>query len=391
MQHLPLKGIRVLEFGGYISAPYASSMLCALGADVIKVEKPGDGEDFRRGVDNRSPYFIQYNAGKRSFAVDLKRLEGIEAVKALLPRTDVVLENMRPDKLAALGLGEEECRAERSDLVYASASGFGDGGPLRTRPAYDTIGQAFGGLYTVLGEAGRPTLTGSCLADLITGVTTLTGVLAALVGRAATGGGQRVETSLMEAVSTLTVDAMTQYFDNGHEDPYCGSRHPQAQNFCLKTAAGDDIALHLSSSQKFWLALLEAMDRPDLADDPRFTTYNLRMEHYAALMAIIETEFATKTSAEWEKRLTQADVPFAPVLTMSGFIEHPQTQWLELMEPEREGLSLLRPPWRFGGTRPKRPGKAPLVGEHTWEIASEVYDEARVKALLDSGVLFAGA
>lgn len=365
-------------------------MLCALGADVIKIEKTGDGEDFRRGVDNRSSYFIQYNAGKRSFAVDLKSPEGLEAVKALLPSADVVLENMRPGKLAALGLGEEECRAKRPDLVYASASGFGDGGALRSRPAYDTIGQAFGGLYTVLGEAGRPALTGSCLADLITGVTALTGVLAALVGRAATGNGQRVETSMMEAVSTLTIDAMTQYFDNGHEDPACGSRHPQAQNFCLKTAVGDDIALHLSSSQKFWLALLEAMDRADLADDPRFTTYNLRMEHYTELVEIVEAEFVARTSAEWEKRLTQADVPFAPVLTMSGFIEHPQTQWLELVEPERDGLSLLRPPWRFDGTRPERPGKAPLVGEHTWELASEVYDEARVKALLDSGVLFAG-
>ncbi|MFF1919780.1 CaiB/BaiF CoA transferase family protein [Streptomyces sp. NPDC058221] len=389
MQHLPLTGIRVLEFGGYISAPYASSMLCALGADVIKIEKTEAGEDFRRGVDNRSPYFIQYNAGKRSFAVDLKSPEGLEIVKALLPRTDVVLENMRPGKLAALGLGEEECRGKRPDIVFASASGFGDGGALRSRPAYDTIGQAFGGLYTVLGEAGRPALTGSCLADLITGVTAVTGVLAALVGRAATGSGQRVETSLMEAVSTLTIDAMTQYFDNGHDDPYNGSRHPQAQNFCLKTAAGSDIALHLSSSQKFWLALLEAMDRADLTDDPRFTTYNLRMKHYAELVEIVEAEFGTKTSVEWEKRLTEADVPFAPVLTMSEFIEHPQTQWLDLVEPEREGLSLLRPPWRFDGTRPARTGRAPRVGEHTRELASEVYDQEQVDALLDSGVLFA--
>lgn len=389
MQHLPLTGIRVLEFGGYISAPYASSMLCALGADVIKIEKTGVGEDFRRGADNRSPYFIQYNAGKRSFAVDLKSPEGLEVVKALLPRTDVVLENMRPGKLAALGLGEEECRAKRPDIVFASASGFGDGGGLRSRPAYDTIGQAYGGLYTVLGEAGRPALTGSCLADLITGVTALTGVLAALVGRAATGSGQRVETSLMEAVSTLTIDAMTQYFDNGHEDPYCGSRHPQAQNFCLRTAGGGDIALHLSSSQKFWLALLEAMDRADLADDPRFTTYDLRMKHYAELVEVVEAEFGTRTSAEWEKRLAQADVPFAPVLTMSEFIEHPQTQWLDLVEPEREGLSLLRPPWRFDGTRPERTGRAPRVGEHTRELASEVYDQEQVNALLDSGVLFA--
>jgi crotonobetainyl-CoA:carnitine CoA-transferase CaiB-like acyl-CoA transferase len=387
MQQTPLKNIRVLEIGGYIALPYATSLLSALGADVVKVEKPGPGDDFRRGQNDRSLYFRQYNAGKRSLSVDLKDPQGVALVKALIPRFDVLLENLRPGKIAAMGLGPQECTALRPDLVYGSVTGFGSGGPLESRPAYDTIGQSLGGLYSLLGNAGSPELSGVIIADLVTGLSTAAGVLAALVGRAGSGAAQHVETSIMEAVSTLTIDAMTQYFDIGR-DPARQSRHPQAQNFCLKTASGESIAVHLSSSQKFWLSFCEAIDRQDLADDPRFTTYQGREAHYFELADIVAAEFAGRPAAEWEKLLTARDVPFAPVLTMSGVAGHPQTQWLGLMEPERDGLSLVRPPWRFGGSRPDRHGTTPRVGQHTREIAAEVYDDARIEELLAADVLF---
>jgi len=390
MQHKPLKGIRILELGGYISLPYATSLLCALGAEVVKVEKPGGGDDFRRGENHRSLYFIQYNAGKRSLGVDLKNPEGMALVKALIPRFDAVLENLRPGKLAAIGLGQAECAALRPDLVYVSVTGFGNGGPLEQRPAYDTIGQSFGGLYSLLSDAGAAQLSGTALADLVTGLSVAAGVLAALVGRAASGAGQHVETSIMEAVSTLTVDAMTQYFETG-QDPSRQSRHPQAQNFCLKTASGEDIAVHLSSSQKFWHRFCDAINRSDLADDPRFITYNQRQARYFELAEIVAAEFAKEPAHEWEKRLTEADVPFSPVLTMSGVAAHPQTRWLGLLEPERDGVSLVRPPWRFGGSRPDRAGVAPRIGQHTREIAAEVYDQPRIDRLLAAGVLFAEA
>lgn len=388
VQHKPLRGIRILELGGYISLPYATSLLCALGADVVKVEKPGLGDDFRRGDNNRSLFFAQYNAGKRSLAVDLKTPGGVALVKALIPRFDVLLENLRPGKLAAIGLGRAECVALRPDLVYASVTGFGNGGPLERRAAYDTIGQSFGGLYSLLSDAGSAQLSGAIFADLVTGLSTATGVLAALVGRASTGAGQHVETSIIEAVSTLTIDSMTQYFDTGG-DPSRESRHPQAQNFCLPTASGEYLAVHLSSSQKFWHNFCQAMDRLDLVGDPRFGTYEQREAHYFELVPIAETEFARRPAGEWEKLLTACDVPWAPVLTMSGLRSHPQTGWLGLMEPERDGLSLVRPPWRFGGARPGRPGQAPRVGEHSRQIAAEVYDSARIEELIAAGILFA--
>ena len=385
---LPLAGVRVLELGGYIAGPYACSMLCALGADVVKVERPGGGDDFRRGVEDQSVYFIQYNAGKRSLAVDLKRAEGVELVRALVPRFDVVVENMRPGKLIAMGLGPADCMELRRDLIYASATGFGSGGPLARRAAYDTIGQAAGGLYSLLSDADAAQLAGTPMADLITGVSTAAGVLAALAGRGISGQGRLVETSLMESVSTLTIDAFTQHFEDGGRDPSRQSRHPQAQNFCVETASGEAIAIHLSSSQKFWLSFVGAIGRPELAEDPRFITYNLRVEHYFELVQIVEVEFLKRPGAEWDRLLADNDVPFSPVLTMSGYRAHPQTEWLELLEPERNGVSLVRPPWRFDGSRPQRSGVAPRVGEHTREIAHEVYDESRVEALVDDGILY---
>ena len=388
MQHKPLAGVRVLEVGAYISAPYASSLLCALGADVVKVERPVTGEDFRRLLNDRSPYFRQYNAGKRSVALDLKSDDGVALVKALIPRFDVLIENLRPGKMNALGLGAAACTQLRSDLIYVSVSGFGNGGPLEQRAAYDTIGQAAGGLTAILSDAHSAQLSGTCLADLITGLTTTTGVLAALVGRAATGSGTRVETSVMEAVSVLTVDAMTQFFEDRHQNPSRQSRHPQAQSFCLATATGEYIAIHLSSSQKFWIALLTAMGRLDWASDPRYATFHTRMDHYYELVPRVEKEFLKRSTVEWETLLTDADVPFSRVATMADFVEDPQTQWLELLEPEEDGLSLLRAPWKFDGTRPRRSQFTPKVGQHTREVAAEVVDDARIDDLVAAGVLF---
>ncbi|WP_063012052.1 CaiB/BaiF CoA transferase family protein [Nocardia kruczakiae] len=388
MQHKPLDGIRILEVGGYISLPFATSILCALGAEVVKVEKPVVGEDFRRLQNDGSPYFRQYNTGKRSVSVDLKKPEGVALVKALVPRFDVILENLRPGKLAAMGLGPEDCRALRPDIVYGSVTGFGGGGPLANRPAYDTIGHAFGGLYSLFGDAGHPQLAGGLSADLVTGLSTATGVLAALVGRLKTGAPQHVETSIMEAVSCLTIDGITQSFELG-ADPSRQSRHPQAQNFCVETASGEFLAIHLSSSQKFWRALCTAMDRLDLAEDPRFAEYRPREANYFELAPIVAAEFARKPVEHWERVLTAADVPFAPVLSMTGYLEHEQVKWLELVEEQSDGLALMRPPWKFDGERPDRPGTAPRVGAHSRDIAAEVYSPERIAELVEAKVLYA--
>jgi crotonobetainyl-CoA:carnitine CoA-transferase CaiB-like acyl-CoA transferase len=389
MEGPPLTGIRVLEFGGYISVPYAASFLCSLGADVIKVERPAVGDDFRRGLDNGSYYFRQYNAGKRSLAVDLKSPQGVDVVKRLIPTTDVVIENLRPGKMDALGLGHADLAPLRPDLIYTSVTGFGNGGPMAQRPAYDMIGQSFGGFIHTLSDAGDARLTGTCLADLVTGLSTAAGVLAALVGRGSQRG-SRVETSIAEAVSTLTIDAMTQFFEDGVA-PTRQSRHPQGLNFCLRTATGEFITLHLSSSQKFWESLIAAMGRPELLTDVRFVSFKDRMSNYHDLAKILEGEFLLQSAEEWERRLIERDVPFAPVLSVETYRDHPQVQWLELQEPIADGMGLVRVPWRFDGARPSRSGQTPTIGEHTRDIASEVCSTDEVLSLVAAGVLDAGS
>jgi len=387
MKAQPLAGIRVLEIGAYISAPYAGVILASLGAEVVKVEPP-EGEPFRRGEDNRSAYFIQYNSGKKSIAINLKAKAGVDLVKAMVPKFDVLIENMRPGKMAALGLGEGVCRKLNPGLIYASISGFGSGGPWVDRPAYDTIGQSIGGIYSIMNDADHRRLTGTCMADLITGITSAMGILAALLGRERSPdrSGSLMETSLLEAMSTLTVDAMTQAYETG-EDPVRNSRHPQAQNFCLDTADGGGITMHLSVSQKFWAALARVIGREDLINDPRFRTYDDRRApaHYEELVRIMEEAFAKKPRGAWEELLTAADVPFAPVLTMHEVAEHEQTRWLELMGPKVGDLPMVRPPWRFDGARPQRSDQAAHVGEHTREVLREICSERDLEALIASG------
>lgn len=387
MKAQPLAGIRVLEVGAYISAPYAGVILAALGAEVVKVEPP-EGEAFRRGEDNRNAYFIQYNSGKKSIAINLKSKTGAGLVKSLVPKFDVLIENMRPGKMAALGLGEQDCRSLNPSLVYASISGFGSGGPWVDRPAYDTIGQSIGGIYSIMNDADHRRLTGTCIADLITGVGSAMGILAALLGRERSPDrrGALMETSLHEAISMLTIDAMTQAYETG-VDPVRTSRHPQAQNFCLDCADGGAITLHLSVSQKFWGNLARMIGRPELVDDPRFRTFDDRRvpEHYAELVRIMEEAFRRKPRAEWERLLTEADVPFAPVLTMHEVAEHEQTQWLGLMGPMVAGLPMVRPPWRFDGARPERSELRARVGEHTREVLREICSERDIETLIAAG------
>ena len=390
MDRLPLDGIRVLEIAAYISGPYAGALLASAGADVVKIEPPA-GDAFRIGKGVGSPYFAQYNAGKRSVAIDLKSPAAVNAIKSLLPHFDVLIENMRPGKLEALGLGVGECQRINPQLVYTSISGFGNGGPLRDRPAYDSIGQSIGGLYTIMNDEHDVRLTGTCVADLITAISTTLGVLTALVGRSLDNKrkGIELQTSVFEAMSTLTIDAMTQAFDLG-KDPVRNTRHPQANNFCLRTASSEYVTLHLSSSQKFWRALLRAVAREDLIEDPRFRTYQDRTvpENYRVLVEILEQEFAKHSYGEWERRLSDADVPFAQALTMRQLAEHPQTQWLQMFDRSENLKVLLRLPWKLDGARPHRPGHVPSIGEHTRQVLAEVMSEGEIDELAASNAIF---
>lgn len=387
-QPKPLSGVRVLDFGNYVAGPYAGSMLAALGADVVKVEFARGGDPFRRGQGTQDPYFVQMNAGKRSLAVDLKSPEGLELIKTLIPKFDVLVENTRPGKMEALGLGPKAVEALNPKMVYASVSGFGEGGPWQDRAAYDTIGLSMSGFLSIMSDADKPQLAGTCVGDLTGGLVLVIGILSALLGRELHPNkkGTVVQTSLLEAMSTITIDAMTQMFETGIV-PSRETRHPVAQSFSLKTADGGAFAIHLSGSEKFWQNFARALNREDLLKDPRFVTYMQRKEHYFELRPIIEEAFIKGTKAYWDDRLVEMDVPHAPLLSAKELPDHPQMKHLDMYEPERDGLRLVRPPWRFEGQRPHRDFAAPCIGEHSRAIASEVLSASDIERLIAEGVL----
>ncbi len=383
----PLAGIRVLDFGAFVAGPYAATLLAVLGAEVVKVEPPRGGDAFRRGQGTKDPFFNQMNAGKKSIAVDLKTPEGVALIKALLPGFDVLIENGRPGVMDRLGLGSEVVRAINPQIVYSSSSGFGDGGPWRDRAAFDTIGLAMSGFLSIMSNEDQPKLAGTCIGDLATALVAVIGIVAALLGRERGGTGSEVKTSLLEAMTTITIDAMTQTFQTG-QNPHRESRHPAAQSFALKCADGGAIAVHMSGSQKFWEAFTRAIGREDLRKDPRFVTYEDRKAHYFALRPIVEAEFVGKSRAEWERLLQEADVPHAPIVTGLELPDHPQMQWLDMFEPAGpDGLRMARAPWRFDDVRSGKPNAAPELGRDTRDIAARVLPPDEVERLIGLGVL----
>jgi crotonobetainyl-CoA:carnitine CoA-transferase CaiB-like acyl-CoA transferase len=385
----PLTGIRVLDFGSFIAGPFAAEMMAMLGAEVVKVEQINGGDAFRRGEGIGSPYFVQANAGKKSLAVDLKSPEGLDLVKSLLPRFDVLIENSRPGVMDRLGLGADTVRKINSSIIYASASGFGDGGPWKDRAAYDTIGLSMSGFLSLMSDKDNFQLAGTCIGDLTTGLVTALGVVSALVGRERSPdhAGAEVKTSLLEAMSTMTVDAVTQMFETG-ERPHRESRHPSANSFCVQTSDGSAFAIHLSSPQKFWFAFLRAMDNPGFGNDPRFATYADRRTHYFELRPLILAEFLKHDRAEWERRLIEADVPFAPVVSIDELPDNEQVKWLDMFEPARpDGQRLLKAPLRINGERPGKPVGAPEIGANSREVAQEVLPAETVDDLLTKGVI----
>lgn len=385
----PLSGIRVLDFGAFIAGPYAANILSMLGADVVKVESPKGGDAFRRGLGAKDPFFVQSNAGKKSLAVNLKAPEGVALIKKLLPEFDVLIENSRPGVMDRLGLGPDAVRAVNPSIVYSSVSGFGDGGPWRDRAAFDTIGLAMSGFVSIMSDEGNPKATGTCVGDLATALVSVIGILSGLVGRLKSGDdhGTVVKSSLLEAMTTITVDAMTQTFELG-KSASRETRHPAGITFCLKTADDKAIYAHMSSSQKFWEAFCPAIDRPDLATDPRFAEYEARKANYFELRPIIEAEFLKHDRDEWERRLSEAGVPHAPVLETLELPDHPQMQWLDMYEPPREnGLRLVRPPWRFDNERGHKPSGVPEIGQNTRELAETVLPAEEVDRLIAEGIL----
>jgi len=384
----PLSGIRVLELGQIITAPLAGAMLGDMGAEVLKVENVEGGDPFRSfrgGV--YSGHFAAYNRGKRSIAVDLRNDEGRAILLALIARSDVLLENFRPDVMARLHLDTATLERTNPRLVHASITGFGASGPYVERPAFDTVGMALSGMGSLFFDPDDPQVRGPTLVDNVSGMYCAYGIMGALFERARSGRGRRVEVNMLEAAIAFMPDPFANYHQHGlPQDQY--TRAAASQSYVLRCADGRLIALHLSSPQKFWDGLMRAVARPEIAHDPRFGTRVDRMTHYLDLRRALAEAFATRPAAEWMARLAAEDVPFAPVNTIPEVEHDPQVQSLGIFRdvpgPDGKPQRLIARAVQIGGERGPIDRAAPLHGEHTIAVLDELGwhadDIARLRA-----------
>ena len=386
----PLAGTRVIDLTQAMAGPFCTMNLADMGADVIKIEPPGEGEPTRREAavqkNGVSGSFMAVNRGKRSLTVDLKHPDGAAIVKRLARTADVFVQNYRPGMVQRFGIGPDDLAAENPRLVYCSVSGFGATGPYAHRGGYDLIAQGMSGIISVTGdEDGPPAKAGLPVSDLAAGLFAAYGVLAALEHRDRTGEGQHVDTSLFEAAMALTVWESTEHWATGRTPTRLGSAHRLTAPYQAIRAADGYFTVG-ANNDKLYQACCRAIERADLIQDPRFAARDDRLRHRAALVAEIEKTTMAESRAHWLARLDAAGVPCGPINTYPETLADPHTLArnlvVDLVHPLAGPIKALGVPVKLSETPGAVERAAPLVGEHTTEILTELgYSAAEQDAL----------
>ena len=393
----PFEGIRVLDLSQAATGPYCTMLLGDLGAEVIKVERPERGDDTRQWgppfIEGESAYFLSLNRNKKSLSLNLKHPEGLKIALELARRSDVFVENFRPDTLERLGLGYQALSAMNPRLIYCSISAFGPTGPYRNYPGYDVIISALGGLMGITGEKDRPPCkVGVAVTDVSTGIMAQGAISAALYAREKTGKGQRIDLSLLETQVSVLINQASNYLLAGIIPQRAGSHHPsivpyqafKAKDIYVTVGAGND---------ELFRKLCNVLDIPELAEDTRFKTNPDRVKHRDALEEILQERLKTKTAAEWFQILSSAGVPCGPVNTLDRVFQDPQVLHRKMVEeidhPRAGRIRLVGLPVKFTDTPAEIRTPPPVLGEHTQEVLQGLlgYDPARIEKLRAEGAI----
>ncbi len=390
-----LEGIRVLDVSRVLTGPYCSLMLADLGADVVKIEMPGKGDDTRAWgppfLGGESAYFLSINRNKKSVTVNLKAPEGRKIVLELAAHSDVFLENFAPGVAERLGLGYEAVHAANPRIVYCSISGFGQDGPYRDHPAYDIILQGMGGLQGITGEPDRPPVRiGVAVADIAGGMFAAFAIAAALVRRARTQEGERLDVSLLDSQLAWLTYMAANYFATGKDPERAGSRHPTIVPYQAFVTADGYLNVAVGNDDIF-RRFCHALGRPELARDPRFATNPKRVENRGALEPLLDAVFRERTNAEWMRLLNAHAVPAGPIYRVSEVAQDPQVasrgMIVQLAHPKAGSIQAFGTPFKSLHDRTSH-SPPPLLGQHTDEVlASLGYTASQVTELRRSGVV----
>ncbi len=392
MTHGPLTGVRVVDLTRILAGPFATMMLGDMGADVVKIEARGGGDDTRQWgppfENGESAYFLAVNRNKRSLTLDLKHPEGLALLRELASRADVLVENFRPGTLARLGLDDAALRRLNPRLVICAISGFGRTGPDSRRPGFDVVIQGEAGLMSLTGHPdGPPTKVGVPMADLVASLMAVQGILLALLAARATGQGQTIDLSMQDALASLLTFQAGIHFMTGRVPGRLGNRHPTIAPYETYRTADGYVNVTVGNDG-LWEKFCAAIERPALRDDPRFATNPKRVENREALNAILDPLLATRPTAEWLARLSAAGVPAGAIKTVAEVVRDPQLLAREMVvpldHPAVEGLRVMGLPIKLSVTPGAIRRPPPLLGQHTEEILAELgrtpAEIARLKA-----------
>ncbi len=392
----PLAGVKVLDLTRVLAGPFCTMILQDLGAEVLKIEVPGTGDDSRSFgpfKDGRSLYFISINRGKRSMTLNLKDERGKAILRKLLAAYDVVVENFRPGVMEKLGFGYETMSQEFPHIIYAASSGYGHSGPYSQRPAYDILAQAGGGLMSVTGwPDGPPTRVGVSIGDITASLFTAIGISSALYQRAQTGRGQKVDVAMLDCQVAILENALARFQVEGKSPEPLGNRHPTISPFQAYRCADEYIVIAIGNDQ-LWQRFCAAIGEDALAEDERFTTNRLRTENLAELNQILERVFTTRPADEWLTLLEDAGLPCSRINDMEKILDDPQVRARNMIvdvEDARAGVVRIAGNPIKMSTIPeedKRPA-VPELGEHTEGVLRALgYSTAEIRALREEGVI----
>ena len=379
-----------------LAGPFATQLLADLGAEVLKIERPGDGDETRHIPPlekGESHYFLSVNRNKKSLAIDLKQAAGRDLVLELARASDVVVENFRPGVTGRLGLDYESVKAVNPKIIYCSLSAFGQTGPLSSRSAFDVAMQAMGGAMSVTGEpGGKPMRMGLPMADLGTGLFAVVGVLAAIADRERTGKGQMVDVAMFDSMIGLLSQYAGRYFMTGEDTDPVGSGHPGVVPYgAYETTDGYIVIANLG--ENFWPKIARALGRPELGTDERYRTNPARIRNRGELETIVCELVRGRTTAEWERIFEANDVPHAPVMKPSQILTHPQTLARGMVtgadHPLLGRISLTGRPIFFPAYEETEVQAPPLLGQHTDSVLQELLgcDEKQLAGLRADGVI----